>query len=303
MSFRSNTPVLFLVFNRPDLAMQVFEVIKSCKPPLLFIAADGPRIGVENEEEQCRKIREEILKSIDWNCQVKTLFREMNLGCKEAVSSAVNWFFNHVEKGIILEDDTLPESSFFRFCEDLLAFYEGDKRIMMISGDNFQFGRSRTKYSYYFSRYTHVWGWASWKRAWRHYDSAIGLWPEVRGNNLLSSILDDKRQVAYWSDIFNRVFSGEINAWSYQWLFACWLQNGLTILPDRNLVSSIGFDARGTHTRSKSILAGLGTQPVELPLRHPPYILRNTCADSFTERYQYSSPLWYKKIVNLLYGR
>lgn len=297
-----NVPVLLLIFNRPDTAFKVFEEIKKCKPTKLFIAADGPREGVAGDKEKCDQARE-IIGKIDWDCAVKTLLRGQNLGCKMAVSSGVDWFFKHEEKGIILEDDVLPDPTFFRFCEELLEYYKDDKRITMISGDNFQFGRKRTKYSYYFSRYTHAWGWASWRRAWSCYDIGMKLWPEIRDNGLLFSILNNKKEVFYWADIFEKAYQGKIGAWSYPWLFACWLQGGLTILPGVNLVSNIGFGVSGTHTRARSILANLKREQVVFPLAHPPYKIRDAAADRFTEKYQYSSSRFYKKIISIINGR
>ena len=171
-----NTPILFLIFNRPDTTFKVFEEIRKIKPAKLYIAADGPRPNVIGEEEKCTASRN-IIKQVDWDCDVKTLFREKNLGCKIAVSSAISWFFENVEEGIILEDDTFPTQSFFWFCQELLDFYRNDSRIMHISGNNFQLGKIRGEGSYYFSKYNHIWGWATWKRAWRFYDVSLNTFP------------------------------------------------------------------------------------------------------------------------------
>jgi hypothetical protein len=171
-----NTPVLFLIFNRPNTTEQVFEAIAKAKPRCLFVAADGPRTDKEGEAEKCQAVRD-IIKRVDWDCEVKTLFREQNLGCKEAVSSAITWFFEQVEEGIILEDDCLPSDSFFSFCAELLEKYRDDKRIMMISGDNFQDGIQRGDASYYFSSVPWIWGWATWRRAWRLYDREMQTFP------------------------------------------------------------------------------------------------------------------------------
>ncbi|MDD5109201.1 MAG: glycosyltransferase family 2 protein [Candidatus Omnitrophica bacterium] len=295
-------PVLLLIFNRPDTTFKVFEQIKKCKPSKLFISADGPREGVAKDKEKCDQARK-IIEQIDWDCETKTFFRERNSGCRTALSSAVNWFFENVEEGIILEDDCLPDFTFFRFCKELLEYYRNDKRITMISGSNFQFGRKFTEYSYYFSRYTIIWGWASWRRAWKYYDVDMKLWPEVSEKRLLLNILEDRKEVSYWSNIFEKVYQRKIDTWDYQWLFACWLQNGIAIVPDVNLVSNIGFGSSGTHTMAKSIVANLEKKHVEFPLLHPPYIFRDMIADRLIEKYQYSSPRLYKKIINIIYGR
>jgi hypothetical protein len=298
-----NTPILLLIFNRLDTTQKVFNEIKKVKPKKLFVSADGSRENKIGETEKCLAVQNIILKQINWDCELFTNFRERNLGCKLAISSGIDWFFKHEERGIILEDDVLPDSTFFRFCEELLEYYKDDKRIMMISGDNFQFSKKSTEYSYCFSKYSFIWGWASWRRAWNFYDVDMKLWPKVRDKNLLFNILDNKKQVSYWSSIFEKVFSGKINAWSYQWLFACWVQNGLTILPRVNLVSNIGFGRSGTHTRGRSILANLGIKQAVFPLSHPSYLCRDTIEDKLIEKYMYSSSRIYKKIINIIYGR
>jgi len=164
-----NTPILFLVFNRPNTTQRVFNVIRQVKPKQLFVAADGPRRDKGADEEKCEATRE-IVKQIDWDCEVKTLFREENLGCGKAVSSAITWFFENVEEGIILEDDCLPNLDFFGYCEELLDRYRDNREVMFIGGDNFQKGKKWGDASYYFSAYNHVWGWATWKRTWDIYD-------------------------------------------------------------------------------------------------------------------------------------
>jgi len=298
-----NTPILLNAFNRPILTQKVFNKIREASPAKLYFAADGPRQNVAFETELCKKTRD-IIKQIDWDCKLYINFKDRNLGCKLAVRSNIDWFFKNEEKGIILEDDTLPHSTFFRFCEELLERYKDDKRIMMIGGDNFQFGRKYTEYSYYFSRYAHVWGWASWRRAWDHYDIDMKLWPKIRDNGLLFNILGGKGgEVSYWNNIFEKVYKGEINTWDYQWLFACWLQNSLAVLPEVNLISNIGFGNSSVHTKGKAMLANLESKHAVFPLAHPPYVVRNVIADRFTEKYQFGSPRLYKKVLNIIYGR
>jgi len=284
------TPVLFLVFNRPDTTRRVFEAVREARPERLFVAADGPREGVAGDQEKCRKVRE-IATSVDWDCEVSTLFRERNLGCRIAVSSAIDWVFEQEEKAIILEDDCLPDPTFFAFCETLLERYREDERIAQIGGDNFQFGRRRGPYSYYFSRYNHIWGWASWRRAWKHYDAAMSLWPEIREGGRLNDWLMDRRLVRYWTYHFEETFRGRIDTWDYPWTFACWVQGALTVLPSVNLVSNIGFGKEGTHTKGMSRIACLKTEPISFPLAHPSCMLRDAGADACTERLVYPSSL------------
>ncbi|SCL76311.1 hypothetical protein L21_2236 [Methanoculleus chikugoensis] len=293
------TPVLFMVFNRLDTTKRVFEAIRRAKPPRLYVAADGPRADRPGEGEKVQAVRDYVMNSIDWDCEIKTLFRDHNLGCKYAVTGAINWFFENEEMGIILEDDCLPDQSFFMFCQELLGRYRDDKRIMMISGDNFQFGKERTENSYYFSRYTHIWGWASWRRAWNLYDCGMSTWPEIYGNRFLKDILSDKRAAKYWESIFNSVYHGSIDTWDYQWVFSCWIQGGLSIIPNRNLVSNIGFGQSSTHTRDKSPFSNLSTERIEFPLKHPTFVIRNVSADNFTEKIWYSQSRSRKILLGL----
>jgi len=276
-------PVLLIIFNRPDLTQRVFERIRQAGPRQLFVAADGPRSGVPADEERCARARQ-IVEQVDWECEVHTLFRETNLGCKRAVSSAIDWFFENVEAGIILEDDCVSHPTFFPFCAELLERYHDDERIMAISGDNFQRGRQRTPYGYYFSRYNHCWGWATWTRAWQYYDRDMKLWPEIRDVGWLEDVLSGSLSVRYWARIFQSVYEGHIDTWAYQWTFACWVQSGLSILPNANLVSNIGFHGDATHTKGSSRFANMPTEAIEFPLQHPEFVIRDAQADEFTER-------------------
>jgi hypothetical protein len=297
--FQLTTPVAFLIFNRPDTTARVFEAIRQAKPPQLLVVADGPRPDRADDIEKCKAARA-IIEGVDWDCEVLTNYSDLNLGCKNRVSSGLDWVFDTVEQAIILEDDCLPHPSFFRFCQDLLDYYRNDQRIMAISGDNFQFGRKRTGYSYYFSCYNHIWGWASWRRAWQYYDVKMKLWQEIRDGNWLESILGKTQAVKYWRKIFQTYYDGKIDTWDYPWTFACWIQNGLTILPNVNLVSNIGFGEDATHTSSsKSRLANLGVQEMNFPLKCPPFLIRNEGADNYTQKNIFN-PNLFQRIKNKL---
>lgn len=274
-----NTPVAFFIFNRPDLTNIVFDAIAQAKPKQLLVVADGPRFP--EEAEKCRQARE-VLERVDWDCEVLTNFLEINLGCKQRVSSGLDWVFSEVEEAIILEDDCLPSPSFFHFCQTLLEYYRYDERIMHISGNNFQFGQSRTEYSYYFSKYPHIWGWASWRRAWKYYDVNIKTWLQYKNLGWLSSMCEDSYEQNYWIDIFDRVFNGSLDTWDYQWLYACWCQSGMSILPDSNLVSNIGFGFDGTHTSdSKNQLSTLPLTDI-WEIKHSPLVVGCREADHYT---------------------
>jgi len=295
------TAVLFLIFNRPDTTKQVFEAIRQAKPPKLYVAADGPRADKPGEQEKCEQVRR-IATQVDWDCEVKTFFRDKNLGCRVAVSSAIDWFFENEEEGIILEDDCLPSQSFFWFCEELLERYRGDMRIMAVSGDNFQKGPARNEFSYYFSRFNHCWGWASWRRAWAYYEKDIQSWPYICDNGYLKDILSDKIAVKYWSNIFETTYRNKIDTWDYQWVFSCWIQNGLVVFPNMNLVSNIGFGEDATHTTDKDN-ANSRTPAFNLsfPLKHPIWMIRDKRADDYTQKTHFNQPNIFYQVVRRLY--
>jgi hypothetical protein len=277
-----NSAILFLVFNRPETTIRVFEAIRAAKPPRLYVAADGPRASRDGESERCELARR-AASAIDWPCSVATLFRTTNLGCKNAVASAISWFFEQENEGIILEDDCLPEPSFFRYCDELLAHYRNNPRIGLISGDNFQFGRTHGASSYYFSRYAHIWGWASWRRVWKHYDRDCASWPAFRDGGGLERIPGMSRpEMQHWRSIFDRVHANGIDTWDYQLTLALWQQQMLSVLPQRNLVSNIGFGAEATHTSSVSKFANLPVSPMKFPLVHPTALAASEEADRHT---------------------
>jgi hypothetical protein len=234
------TAVLFLVFNRPDTTKQVFEVIRKAKPPRLYVAADGSRADKSEEQEKCDRVRR-IATQVDWNCEVKTLFRDKNLGCRVGVSSAIDWFFENEEEGIILEDDCLPNQSFFWFCEELIERYREDSRIMMITGTSYLFNEVYNTEDFFYSRYYAIWGWATWKRAWKKYDIKMTGWPNVK--KMLSDFYFwDKSISRVFEKNFELAFQQKIDTWDYQWVFTCIKESGLCIVPYHNLVSNVGCE-------------------------------------------------------------
>jgi len=281
------SPVLFLVFNRPDTTRQVFEAIRAAKPPRLYVAADGPRIHRQGESERCEEVRR-IATAVDWACELKTLFRDQNLGCKMGVSGGINWFFENEEEGIILEDDVLPIRSFFPYCDELLERYRHDERVGVISGCNLISRRFTTKESYFFSRYNHVWGWASWRKVWKHYDVSMKAWPEWRDNGGLTSISDgNKLFQSYWRSIFDNTFQGGLDTWDYQWMFCCWKQGMITALPSHNQTHNLGFahpDAVHTTNVAPDYIKESLPKPLTVPLRHPDNVERSFEADAMIDK-------------------
>lgn len=245
------TPVLLLIFNRPSVTQVVLESLRGVRPTTLYIAADGPRRGNDDDVRLCAEARRAVT-AVDWECGIQTFFRDENAGCAVNVSEAITWFFEHVEEGIVLEDDCVPGRSFYRFCTELLARYREDPRIMHIAGANFQYGRRRGRTSYYFSKYPNVWGWASWRRAWKHYD--FSLRPSWK--------LDD--------------------TWDTQWQLSIEKAAGLSVVPGVNLVKNIGVGPGATHTSAQIRAASLDAEEMHFPMVHPREIVVDRSADIFT---------------------
>jgi hypothetical protein len=264
-------PVLFLIFNRPDTTQIVFDEIKKAKPPRLYVAADGSRKDKEGEMEKCQQTRE-IIKQVDWQCEVKTLFREENLGCGKAISSGIDWFFENEEDGIILEDDCVPEQSFFGFCEKMLDFYKDDERIMMISGTNYDIDASNYEFSYFFANYYTIWGWATWRRAWKLYDRDIKNWDDFKNRKQLEYLFSDKKIADYYSGMVDFLNTG-FDTWDIQWWITCIVQYGLAVVPRENLISNIGW--AGIHKgNDDDYFKGSSTVSIDLTnLKHPSYVM------------------------------
>jgi hypothetical protein len=278
--YQTKSAVLFVIFNRPDTTQRVFDRIKAARPGRLYIAADAPRRDFPDDKSLCAQARA-IVNAIDWDCELKTLFKEENVGCREGVSSAVTWFFSHEDEGIILEDDCLPAISFFKFCDTLLEKYRYDTRIRHITGCNLQRGKKWGNDTYYFSNMTHVWGWASWKRVWNDYDKNLDKYNKDEIKKQLGNIFEDPLVVESWENIFERVKAGEINAWGYQLDFANFFNNGLTIIPNENLISNIGFGPNATHTLDEnSIYANIPVTEID-EITDPVFILPEKQADRF----------------------
>ena len=291
------TSVLFLVFNRPDTTAQVFEAIRKAKPPRLYVAADGPRPDRTGEAEKVAKVRE-IATAVDWTCEVKTLFRQENLGCKYAVSGGITWFFEHEEQGIILEDDCLPSQSFFWFCELMLSRYRDDFVVMHVGGhkpDNI----SPDKFSISFTRATHVWGWATWANRWKKYS----VEPSIDSNKLSSLVefeyFKNAQATKKRVNVLKDLFSGKIDTWDYQWNYCVRVNSGLGIRPCKNLVENIGHaHESATHTADKQNK----NAALDIDLKnfiYPFWILPNQKMESQFEAMLYNS-FWRRVLRKLL---
>jgi hypothetical protein len=278
----TKVPVLFVIFNRPDTTEIVFSAIRQYQPDKLYIAADGQREGRESDVKLCEKTRD-IVKKIDWPCEVNTLYREENLGCKIAVSSAITWFFDQVEYGIILEDDCLPDLTFFDFCSELLLKYENDNEVMMIGGNNFHKKPLEISSSYYFTNYPHIWGWATWRRAWANYSLDVSDYEKVLNENRFNDFFQSRNEKKHWFGIFEKVAKGKTNTWDYQWVYSIWKMKGKSITTCTNLIKNIGMDGDSTHLFLRdSYRDDLKLSKINFPLVHPVTMEINKIADKDT---------------------
>lgn len=280
--YKTKTPVAMIIFNRYDNAHAVLEQIKKAEPQELFIIADGPRANREGEKEKCEKARS-ICDEVDWKCNVHKIFSDVNLGCAKRVTSGLNEVFSKVERALIFEDDCIPAESFFEFADEMLERYKDEDKIMLVSGNNKCFDPSKkdggiTKFhqnknnqneSYFFSKQSQIWGWATWRRAWNKMDLAMKSWPELRKEKLVESIYKKPSHRYYWKSAFDYVYNGHTNSWAFPWNLSVWREGGFSIIPKVNLIRNAGFNADATHTSGKSIFENLDYGNLEFPLVHP----------------------------------
>ncbi len=278
------TPILIIAYRREETTRKVLEAVRAVRPERLYVACNAPQPDRPAEAGQCDAVRR-LFDAPDWPCEVHRLFRDEHLCARDSISGAISWFFEHEPQGIILEDDCVPSASFFHFAQELLERYADDRRVGMISGDNFQYGQRRGEASYYFSRYCHIWGWATWRDRWASYDAAMHLWPAYRDRVLDS--LGGRLECAYWGRILDRTHAGLIDTWDYQWLFANWLQHRVNVIPQINLVSNIGFGEQAHHTRNLTRAANMAAGELGFPLAHPQAFLPDQEADRYTFKESY----------------
>lgn len=265
-------PILFVIFNRPEIAAKSFLKIKEIAPQKLYIAQDGARNNVLDESKIVLETRERIMNMIDWPCDVKTLFQEQNLGCGRGVCTAISWLFNSEERGIILEDDCVVDLSFFKFMEEMLELYKDDQRIGMVAGSNLISSYRESRSSYFFSRYKSCWGWGTWRRSWINIDMDM-KWR----NDYLMDIINNSgyyaKGTSKWLHQLKCIDEDYVSAWDWQWYFSLAAQNQLCVYPSVNLVSNIGNDKNATHTSFGSIT--VKSQELKFPLTPPLYICPN----------------------------
>jgi hypothetical protein len=271
-----------MIFNRPKYTFKTLKSIKKASPKQLFISSDGARKSKQEEKRIIEQLRKDVLSKIDWDCEVKTNFRKKNGGCRIAIPDAITWFFKHVEQGIILEDDCVPNQSFYPFCEAMLEKYKDNEKISMITGTSNLFNDVKKDNNYYFSKFYSVWGWATWKRSWKNFDLKMKKWNEHKKNNTLAHIFNNKDVIKSYKLIFNK--ASKIDTWAYPWAYSCLFKNTLSITPTKNLVSNIGEE--GVHYQKsefKNPLIKRKTQKINIKnTKHPKKICQNNLLDNIT---------------------
>lgn len=276
-----HTPILIIAWRRPSHTQELINCLRKVKPTCIYIACDGPNQSRQGEEEKVAKTRS-VLDSINWNCDIHKLYHSGNQGCFYGVTSAINWFFSQIDYGIILEDDCIPHLDFFPFCEELLSAYRFDSRVWAISGNNFQNGKWTGKADYYFSKYFHCWGWATWRRAWEQYDGHIDSFKLLDKSEAFRNLFGSRIEAEYWIKCFNSITSEDIpTTWDHQFFYAMLINNALSIMPNRNLVSNIGFGIDATHCAQADIQYLADRRGLKLAI-HPQYIKPDLDADLYT---------------------
>lgn len=311
-------PILLVVFNRPDYTQKIFDQVREIAPTQLFIAADGPRPDRPDDLDKTNRVRD-IVSKVDWPCEVHKLFRDKNIGFRDAERFAFDWFFEHVEAGVILEDDELPNQSFFRFAEEMLERYKDNKEVMMITGSN-PMSDPEMKDSYFFSKYFSIWGWASWRRAWKQYDFDMKSWGEKNNKIKIKNIFSQKFMQGRLKKMFDEIYPGPPKTWDTQWMYACLMNNGVCIVPKVNLITNIGIE--GVHSQG----GNQNLQSYDIyqygRLTHPQAIAVNTDYDNAFFEKNFKEPKrplhirlkrglisilvryeWIKKIYRALLGR
>ena len=287
------TPILIIAWKRPQKTEKLINKIKQINPENLYIACDGPKNENPEEDNKVRETRKLLLKSFKEVNKKKYLLSKNNQGCKLGVSNAINWLFKNEKEGIILEDDCIPDLDFFRFCQEMLETYRNDKRIWSITGHNQQNNIKRGSGTYYFSKYPRSWGWATWKRSWAKYDRDITDWPNIKSKGILNNQLKNKKEVKYWEKILDSIYHHNLpNTWDYQWSLSSFLNSGLTIVPNKNLINNIGFDEEATHTFVGEANTFIEKDKMNsngiFPTIHPHFFIANQKADEIVDILEYS---------------
>ena len=255
-------PVIIIFFNRPDLLKKCINQVRKVAPDQVFLVADGPREGNASDIKKCQETREIAKASIDWPCQVFENFSDTNLGCGRRPATGISWAFEHVDRAIVLEDDCMADPTFFRYCEELLEYYKDSPEVMTISGTNN--GVHCGKESYFFSNIPLIWGWATWRRAWTHFDYSMEGSEQMLPAEV-AKLFEDDSIGSDWIAKIQR-HKNRRDVWDYCWTYASLKQGSVTVIPNKNMVSNIGFGDDATHTGD---LPAAPIKPIKFPLIHP----------------------------------
>ena len=296
MSNSIDLPVVLFVFNRPHLTSLVIERLRAVRPKTLLVVADGPRCDQPRDPQLCAEVRQ-IVDRVDWPCELLKNYSEGNLGCGLRVASGMDWAFRNVEQAAILEDDCQPEPDFYRFCLEMLERYRDEPRVMQVCGSNFLFGRTRPRASYYFSRYPICWGWATWRRAWSHFDYDMKSWRVESNQQQYLAQFEHPKERAFWKETWDRMCAGLGNTWDYQWSFACLAARGFSIVPGANLVRNVGFGVDATHTRSRLMALTPPIGKLTFPLKHPHEIACDVAADRLAAQRLFQKRRLHEKVA------
>lgn len=285
------TPVVMMVFNRPEPTLRVFERVRAARPPRLLVVCDGPRPDRPADAGRVAEVRRIFDTAVDWPCEVIRDFSEQNLGCMQRIRSGLDHAFQLFEEAVIVEDDCLPDSSFFPFCDEMLARYRSNPRIMHVAGTNFTAGRHRPSASYWFSHHPWMWGWATWRRAWQYYDFHYAAWDSHQRE--LSDSFASAWDRQYWISTFDQARRNfeATNTWDFQWNFSCRIHGGLSVVPENNLVENLGFGADSSHTFGDMTRLCIPVRPLQFPLRHPRAVRECRYADDLLTRIYAGAPL------------
>ena len=294
-----NIPILFLTYNRPQHTKKSLKSILKIKPKKIYISNDGPKNN-DLDKKKVKKVRE-CLNNISKKIKVRKKINNFNIGCKKANSTAIDWFFSHEREGIILEDDCIASQNFFFFCQMMLKKNKNNKNIFCASGSNFQ-NKKITNHSYYFSKYNHCWGWATWRNKWKKNDVKIKFWPKLSKTYDWNNFHKTKTEKKYWDIIFNKVYNNRIDSWAYPWMLSVWKNKGITIIPQINLVDNIGQGIDGTHSYFSKYKKKKKREMNLKKLSHPKKIKINVDADQFvfTDHFKGHLHIWPRKGFYLL---
>jgi hypothetical protein len=288
--------VVLLIFNRPEPTRRVFEQIRAARPARLLVVADGPRPGHASDAERCAAARA-VTEGVDWTCQVERNYASTNLGCGRRVASGLDWAFGRETEAIILEDDCVPDVTFFPYCAELLARYRDDPRVGMVSGSNHQDGAVGIETSYFFCRYGNIWGWATWRRAWEKFDLGMSEWPRWRDGGNVERLFPRREVAAFWRRVWDETAAGKYDTWDFAWTF-CYLRHGmLGILPRVSLIENVGFGSDASHTAGETRLATRAAA-MTFPLRHPATVAPDLAAEDRASRRYFSEPPRWRRFLS-----